>query len=77
METAELDYQLPAEFIAQTPLEPRDSSRLMYLPRSGEFATNHNFTDLLHLLRAGDLLVFNDTRVLAARVAAASRRAAK
>ena len=77
METAELDYQLPAEFIAQTPLEPRDSSRLMYLPRSGEFATNHNFTDLLHLLRAGDLLVFNDTRVLAARVAARKQTGGK
>ena len=70
MQTAELDYHLPTEFIAQTPLEPRDSSRLMYLPRTAGFPTNHNFTDLLHLLRAGDLLVFNDTRVLAARVAA-------
>ena len=37
METAELDYDLPTEFIAQTPLEPRDSSRLMYLPRTAGF----------------------------------------
>jgi S-adenosylmethionine:tRNA ribosyltransferase-isomerase len=77
METAELDYDLPAEFIAQTPLEPRDSSRLMYLPRAGGFSTDHNFTDLQHLLRAGDLLVFNDTRVLAARVAARKQTGGK
>lgn len=77
MQTAELDYHLPAEFIAQTPLEPRDSSRLMYLPRAGGFSTDHNFSDLQHLLRAGDLLVFNDTRVLAARVAARKQTGGK
>jgi S-adenosylmethionine:tRNA ribosyltransferase-isomerase len=61
------DYVLPAERIAQTPLEPRDASRLLHLGRGGGIA-DHVFTDLPALLRAGDLLVANDTRVRAARL---------
>jgi S-adenosylmethionine:tRNA ribosyltransferase-isomerase len=61
------DYPLPAERIAQTPLEPRDASRLLHLDPYGAI-TDHAFTELPGLLRPGDLLVANDTRVRAARL---------
>jgi S-adenosylmethionine:tRNA ribosyltransferase-isomerase len=61
------DYPLPAERIAQTPLEPRDTSRLLHLDPGGVL-TDHVFTELPDLLRPGDLLVANDTRVRAARL---------
>jgi S-adenosylmethionine:tRNA ribosyltransferase-isomerase len=61
------DYNLPAERIAQTPLEARDASRLLHL-LPGDGIADHVFTDLPALLRAGDLLVANDTRVRAARL---------
>jgi S-adenosylmethionine:tRNA ribosyltransferase-isomerase len=61
------DYALPSGRIAQTPLEPRDASRLLHLRPDGGCA-DHCFTDLPTLLRAGDLLVANDTRVRAARL---------
>ena len=68
MLTRELDFDLPSELIAQTPLEPRDSARLLRLNcASGELA-HHHVHDLPDLLRAGDLLVLNDTRVLRARL---------
>ncbi len=61
------DYPLPEELIAQTPVEPRDSSRLLHLPANG--GPRHlRFLDLPDLLQPGDLLVFNDTRVQPARV---------
>ena len=62
------DYCLPPERIAQTPIEPRDASRLMALPRAGGPPDHHAFRDLPELLQPGDLLVFNDTRVLPARL---------
>jgi S-adenosylmethionine:tRNA ribosyltransferase-isomerase len=61
------DYDLPPERIAQRPVEPRDSSRLLHLTPYGEI-DDHVFTDLPGLLRSGDLLVVNDTRVRAARL---------
>jgi S-adenosylmethionine:tRNA ribosyltransferase-isomerase len=61
------DYELPAARIAQSPLEVRDASRLLHLGRDGSLA-DHLFTDLPGLLREGDLLVANDTRVRAARL---------
>lgn len=62
------DYELPPEAIAQTPLEPRDASRLMVLDR-GEKTTAHRlFHDLPQLLSPGDLLVANDSRVIPARL---------
>ncbi len=65
MRTEELDYHLPEDRIAQTPLEPRDSARLLtYL---GGKVTHRHVYDLAQLLRSGDLLVVNDTRVLPAR----------
>ena len=68
MKTAEFDYELPPEMIAQTPIEPRDASRLLVLDRaSGKMAHCH-FRDLGEYLRAGDLLVANDSRVIPARL---------
>lgn len=61
------DYTLPIERIAQVPLEPRDSARLLHLGRDGSIG-DHVFTALPDLLRRGDLLVANDTRVRAARL---------
>ncbi len=60
------DYGLPAGRIAQTPMEPRDASRLLHADRDGGLS-DHVFTDLPNLLQPGDLLVANDTRVRAAR----------
>jgi S-adenosylmethionine:tRNA ribosyltransferase-isomerase len=67
LSTADFDYPLPAQRIAQTPVEPRDSSRLLHRDPGGVLA-DHVFTDLPILLRPGDLLVANDTRVRAARL---------
>ena len=64
---ADFDYTLPVERIAQTPAQPRDSSRLLHLGRDGG-CTDHRFSELPDLLRPGDLLVANDTRVRAARL---------
>lgn len=61
------DYELPPERIAQTPLEPRDASRLMVVRPDGS-RDHRRFLDLPDLLNPGDLLVFNDTRVLPARL---------
>jgi S-adenosylmethionine:tRNA ribosyltransferase-isomerase len=71
MLTSELDFHLPAELIAQTPHEPRDQSRLLHFRRSAplENAIAHRHVcDLPGILQPGDLLVFNDTRVLRARL---------
>ena len=68
MRIAQFEYSLPQELIAQTPLEPRDHSRLMVLDRSREAIEHRNFYDLPLLLEPGDLLVFNDSRVMPARL---------
>ncbi len=70
MKTADFDYDLPPELIAQHPVEPRDSARLMVLDRSGEELTHARFHELPRCLRPGDLLIFNDTRVIPARLLA-------
>ncbi len=61
-------YDLPKELIAQTPVEPRNASRLMTLDRETGEVGHRRFTDLGTLLRPGDLLVLNDSRVLPARI---------
>ena len=64
----DFDYELPQELIAQHPMEPRDHSRLMVVDKhTGEIDHKH-FYDLLDYLEPGDLLVFNDTRVIPARL---------
>ena len=68
MQTADYDYALPEDLIAQTPLERRDECRLLVLKRATGEVSHHFFRDLPGLLRSGDLLVVNDTRVLPARL---------
>ncbi len=63
----DFDYPLPPELIAQHPAASRPASRLLHLASGGRFS-DHIFTDLPQLLAAGDLLVFNDTRVIKARL---------
>jgi S-adenosylmethionine:tRNA ribosyltransferase-isomerase len=68
VKTADFDYDLPPELIAQTPIEPRDASRLMMVDRSTGKITHHHFHDLPGFLRPGDLLVHNESRVIPARL---------
>jgi S-adenosylmethionine:tRNA ribosyltransferase-isomerase len=68
LKTSDFDYDLPPEFIAQTPLEPRDASRLLVLDRAGGSLEHAHFSDLGHYLRKGDVLVLNRTRVIPARL---------
>jgi S-adenosylmethionine:tRNA ribosyltransferase-isomerase len=68
VKTADFDYDLPPEFIAQTPIEPRDASRLLIMDRARGTLHHAVFADLPRFLDAGDLLVFNDTRVIPARL---------
>ncbi len=68
MKTSDFLYDLPEQLIAQTPAEPRDSSRLMVIGRGGDVVGHKRFCDLPACLRAGDVLVVNDTRVLPARL---------
>ena len=68
MKTSEFDYQLPPEYIAQQPVEPRDSSRLMVVERETGAISHHVFRDLLSFLQPGDLLVHNESRVIPARI---------
>ena len=68
MRTADFDYDLPPELIAQTPLERRDASRLLVLDRSSNTTTHTTVDRLAEFLDAGDLLVANNSRVLAARL---------
>jgi len=67
MHLHELDFDFPQELIAQEPAEPRDSCRLMFLPQGGGIE-HHRFWELPALLRPGDTVGFNDSRVLPARV---------
>jgi S-adenosylmethionine:tRNA ribosyltransferase-isomerase len=66
--TDDFDYDLPSGLIAQHPVEPRDSCRLMVVDRGSGQIDRRVFSDVGDYLRAGDLLVVNDTRVIAARL---------
>ncbi len=68
MKTSDFDYELPEELIAQTPAEPRDSSRMLCYRRDTDEVSHRIFRDLPEILRPGDLLVRNNTRVLPARL---------
>ncbi len=68
MKTSDFDYDLPPEFIAQTPAEPRDSSRLLVLDRATGQITHTIFREIVQYLNPGDLLVLNETRVIPARL---------
>ena len=68
MKTSDFNYDLPQELIAQTPLEPRDSSRLMKIDRQTGEIEHRIFRDITDYLRPGDALVINDTKVIPARL---------
>jgi S-adenosylmethionine:tRNA ribosyltransferase-isomerase len=68
MKTSDFDYHLPPELIAQTPVEPRDHSRLMVLDRSTGSIEHRRFFEIADYLHGGDMLVFNDSRVIPARL---------
>ncbi len=68
MKTSDFDYALPPELIAQTPIEPRDASRLLVVDRGSGDLAHRRFSDVLDYLRPGDLLVGNNSRVIPARL---------
>ena len=68
MKTSDFWYDLPEELIAQTPLQQRDSSRLLFMDRETGSISHRHFYDILEYLKPGDCLVMNDSRVLPARL---------
>lgn len=68
MKISEFDYYLPEELIAQTPLEKRDTSRLMVLNRQTHTIEDKHFYDIINYLHEGDILVRNNTKVIPARL---------
>jgi S-adenosylmethionine:tRNA ribosyltransferase-isomerase len=68
VQVSDFDFHLPDELIAQEPLAVRDASRMLHLRRGGGQYSDRQFRDFPDLLRAGDLIVFNDTRVFPARL---------
>lgn len=74
MRTADFDFHLPPELIAQQPTAQRDGSRLLVLNRDSGGLEHRKFTDLLEFLRPGDLLVLNNSRVIPARVRGTNAR---
>lgn len=77
MLTESLNYELPAELIAQKPADKRSASRLLVLGRASGDITDRNFADIRWYIRPGDCLVLNDTKVLAARFFARRKSGAK
>lgn len=68
MRTSDFWFDLPEELIAQTPIEPRDHSRLLCMDRKTGVCSHKHFYDITEILRPGDLLVMNDSRVIPARM---------
>ena len=68
MKTSDFDFDLPPEYIAQTPLEPRDRSRLMIVDRKSGVIEHATFRDLPRYIQPEDILVLNETRVIPARL---------
>jgi S-adenosylmethionine:tRNA ribosyltransferase-isomerase len=68
LKTSDYDYFLPEELIAQTPIEPRDNSRLLVVNRADSSLSHHKFFELPDYFKAGDVLVFNNSRVIRARL---------
>jgi S-adenosylmethionine:tRNA ribosyltransferase-isomerase len=71
LRTNDFNYELPQELIAQKPIEPRDTSRLLVVNRQNGSIVHRHFYDLIGFLQAGDVMVFNDTRVIPARLSVA------
>jgi len=68
VKTSDFDYELPQSLIAQTPIEPRDASRMMVLDRRTGTIEHQHFRDILDYLQPGDVLVCNESRVIPARL---------
>ncbi|MBR5231976.1 MAG: tRNA preQ1(34) S-adenosylmethionine ribosyltransferase-isomerase QueA [Clostridia bacterium] len=68
MRTKDFDYELPEELIAQTPVEPRDASRMMVCNRNNSLREGRIFRNITEYLRKGDVMVINQTRVIPARL---------
>ena len=68
MKTSDFYYDLPQELIAQTPVEPRDCSRLLVYNRKDKTIEHKRFCDIIDYLKKGDVLVVNNTKVLPARI---------
>ena len=68
MDTKDFYYDLPQELIAQTPIEPRDASRMLVYHRDSNLVEHRHFYDIVDYLRAGDVLVINNTKVIPARI---------
>jgi S-adenosylmethionine:tRNA ribosyltransferase-isomerase len=68
LKTSDFDYSLPQSYIAQYPIEPRDSSRLLVLDRQTGEVENKRFRQILDYVKKGDILVFNSSRVIPARL---------
>lgn len=68
MKKSDFWFDLPQEQIAQTPVEPRDHSRLLRMDKTTGECTHHHFYDIVEMLEPGDLLVVNDSRVIPARL---------
>lgn len=77
MRTDDFDYYLPEEQIAQTPVEPRDSSRLLVYKRGTDEIEHRHFYDIIDYLKEGDVLVRNNTKVLPARLFAKTEHGGK
>jgi S-adenosylmethionine:tRNA ribosyltransferase-isomerase len=73
LKTSDYNYHLPQEMIAQTPIEPRDHSRLLVINRATASLNHRRFADVSDYLKAGDVLVFNNSRVIRARLFAERR----
>ena len=68
MKTSDFDYNLPQDLIAQSPAEPRDHSRLLVLDRNTGQIEHRRFYDIVEYLNQGDVLIFNDSKVIPARM---------
>ena len=68
MKTSDFYYDLPEELIAQTPMEPRDMSRLLVVNRKNGSLEHRHFRDIVEYLNPEDVLVINETRVIPARL---------
>ncbi len=77
MKTSDFDYNLPEELIAQTPVYPRDSSRLLVYDRKNKSIEHKHFFDIKNYLKKGDVLVRNNTKVLPARIFAYTKNGGK
>ena len=68
MKTEDFDFELPEKLIAQTPIDKRDSSKMMVVDKETGNIEHHVFSDIVNLLNKGDVLVLNDTKVMPARL---------